>query len=166
MISMSAAICGQSIGVTLGGGFISSNSPDISSFTSTLFFNSPPLFNNFFSIRLSLLYNADYNQILPNTTNQYNPFIKGISLKEVTAQNIDPFYYVDEAFGVLVLDDRIFSGIDAVDYGIVISVGAGLELGKSAGHGFRLGAGTDYAFTFTNTYAKYFSVHLTSQYFF
>jgi hypothetical protein len=156
----------QSIGVTLGGGFFSGNSPNISSFTSSIFINSPPLFNNAFSLRLSFLYNADYNQLLPNSTNQYNPFIKGFSLKGIINQDIDPNYYLDEGIGLLVLDDRVFSGIDATDYGIVISVGAGIDLRKSSPSGFRIGAGTDYAFTFTNTYAKYFSVHLTGQYFF
>jgi hypothetical protein len=156
----------QSIGLTLGGGFFSGDSPNISSFTSSFFITSPPLFNNSFSIRLSLLYNADYNQILPNSTNQYNPFIRGVSLKGITMQEVDPVYYMEEGFGVLVLDDRIFSGMNATDYGMVISVGAGIDLRKNSLRGFRIGAGTDYAFTFTNTYAKYFSIHLSGQYFF
>ena len=156
----------QSIGLTFGGGFISGNSPNISSFTSSFFINSPPLFNDAFSLRLSFLYNGDYNALLPNSTNLYNPFIKGISLKGITMQEMDNFYYVDEGFGLLVLDDRIFSGINATDFGIVISVGAGIDLRKSSPKGLRIGAGTEYAFTFTNTYAKYFSVYLTGQYFF
>ncbi len=156
----------QSIGMTLGGGFFSSNSPNITSVNSSVFINSPQLFNNTFSLRLSFLYNVDYNQILPNTTNQYNPFIKGISLKGITKQVMDSFYFIEEGIGFLVLDDRIFSGIDATDYGLVISVGAGLDLRKSSPGGFLIGAGTDYAFTFNNTFVKYFSVYLTGQYYF
>ena len=81
-------------------------------------------------------------------------------------QEIDPIYYMEEGFGILVLDDRIFSGINSTDYGMVVSVGAGIDLRKNSLNGIRIGAGTDYAFTFTNTYAKYFSIHLSGQYFF
>ena len=156
----------QSIGLTLGGGFFSGNSPNVSAFTSSLFVNSPPVFNDAFSLRLSFFYDADYNVLLPNSTNQYNPFIKGISLKGIVTQRMDPIYYVDEGIGVLVLNDRIFSGISATDYGIVISVGAGFDLRKNSTRGFLIGAGTDYSFTFTNTFVKYFSIHLTGQYYF
>ena len=166
VITIQITIAAQSIGITLGGGFFSSNSPNVSSFTSSLFINSPRLFNDAFSLRLSLLYNADYNILLPNSTNAYNPFIKGISLKGIATQEYEPNFYLDEEIGILVLDDRIFSGIDATDYGIVISVGAGLDLRNNSPRGFRIGAGTDYAFTFTNTYAKYFSIHLIGQYYF
>jgi len=156
----------QSIGLTLGGGFFSSNSPNISAYTSSVFVDSPPIFNNAFSLRLSLLYCADYNQLLPNSTNQYNPFLKGISFKGIVSQDMEKFYYINEGIGILILDDRIFNGIDATDYGVVISFGVGIDLRKNSLVGFRIGAGTDYAFTFTNTYAKYFSIHLLSQYYF
>jgi hypothetical protein len=155
---------GQSAGVSLGGGIISSNSPNISSYSTSLFIESPILFNSF-SIRLSFLYDADYNQILPNSTNIYNPFIKGISLKGLTTQDISGNYYLDEGLGLLMLNDRIFNSTDFIDYGFVISLGAGIDLRHDKPRGFRIGAGTDFGFTVTNTYAKYFSVHLMGQYF-
>jgi hypothetical protein len=136
----------------------------VSSYATTIFLESPVLFNSF-SLRLSFLYAADYNQILPNTTNIYNPFIRGISLKGLTTQDFSGSYYLDEGLGLLVLNDRIFSGTDYIDYGVVISVDAGIDLRFSAPSGFRIGAGVDYGFTFTNTYAKYFSVHIMGQYF-
>src|ERR1035437_9779846 len=158
-------IRGQSAGVSLGGGLISSNSPNVSSFSTTLFLESPILFNSF-SIRLSFLYAADYNQILPNSTIQYNPFIKGVSLKGITTQDFSGSYYLDEGIGLLMLNDRIFNDIDYIDYGFVMSIGAGFDLRKNNPTGFRIGAGVDYGFTFTNTYANYFSLHLMGQYYF
>jgi len=155
---------GQSAGVSLGGGLISSNSPNVSSFSTTLFLESPILFNSF-SIRLSFLYDADYNQILPNSTNLYNPFIKGVSLKGLTTQNYSGSYYLDEGIGLLMINDRIFNNTDYIDYGFVMSIGAGFDLRNDNPAGFRIGAGVDYGFTFTNTYAKYFSLHLIGQYF-
>jgi hypothetical protein len=157
-------IRGQSAGVTLGGGLISSNSPSVTTYSTSFFVESPIIYNSF-SIRLSFLYAADYNQILPNSTIQYNPFIKEVSLKGITTQNFSGSYYLDEGIGFLIINDRIFSNIDYIDYGFVMSVGAGFDLRNDNPDGFRIGAGVDYGFTFTNTYAKYFSLHLMGQYF-
>ena len=165
LIAAHMSIKGESAGVSLGGGFISSNSPSVSSYSTSLFFESPNLFNSF-SIRLSILYAADYNQILPNSTNRYNPFIKGISLKGITTQNFSGSYYLDEGIGLLMLNDRIFNNSDFIDYGFVMSIGAGFDLRNDFTNGFRIGAGVDYGFTFTNTYANYFSLHLMGQYYF
>jgi len=164
LLAVITKIYGQSVGISLGGGLISSNSPNISSYATSLFIESPILFNSF-SIRLSFLYDADYNQILPNSTNLYNPFIKGMSLKGLTTQNMTGNYYLDEGIGLLMINDRIFNTSDFIDYGFVISLGAGFDLRHDKPRGFRIGAGTDFGFTVTNTYAKYFSVHLMGQYF-
>jgi len=158
-------IRGQSAGASLGGGLIKGNSPSVSSYSASLFLETPFLFNSF-SIRLSFLYAADYNQLLPNSTNQYNPFIKGVSLKGLTTQNFSGSYYLDEGIGLLMINDRIFSNTDYIDYGFVMSIGAGFDLRNGIPAGFRIGAGVDYGFTFTNTYASYFSLHLMGQYYF
>lgn len=158
-------LMGQSVGATLGGGLISDNSPNVSSYTTSLFIESPLLYNTI-SLRLSFLYAADYNQILPNSTTIYNPFIKGASLKALTSQDFSGNYYLDEGMGLLLLNDRIFSNTDYIDYGLVISIGAGIDLRNYNPTGFRIGGGTDFGFTFNNTYAKYFSVHLMGQYYF
>jgi hypothetical protein len=165
LLSAYMNIMGQSAGVSLGGGLIKSNSPSVSSYSTTLFLESPILYNSF-SIRLSVLYAADYNQILPNSTNKYNPFIKGISLKGLTTQNYSGSYYLDEGIGLLMINDRIFNNSDYIDYGFVMSIGAGFDLRNDLPNGFRIGAGADYGFTFTNTYANYFSIHLIGQYYF
>ena len=164
LIAACMNIRGQSVGATLGGGLISGNSPSVSAYSTSLFLESPLLFNSF-SIRLSFLYDADYNQILPNSTNLYNPFIKGVSLKGLTTQNYSGSYYLDEGIGLLMINDRIFNNTDYIDYGFVMSIGAGFDLRNDNPAGFRIGAGVDYGFTFTNTYAKYFSLHLIGQYF-
>ena len=164
LLTVNVNIWGQSVGVSLGAGIISSNSPNVSTYATSLFIESPNLFNTF-SLRLSFLYDADYNQILPNSTTIYNPFIKGISLKGLTTQNFSGNYYLDEAIGLLLLNDRIFNNSDFIDYGFVISLGAGFDLRHDKSSGFRIGAGTDFGFTVNNTFAKYFSVHLIGQYF-
>ena len=165
LLSAYMNINGQSAGVSLGGGLIKSNSPSVSSYSTTLFLESPILYNSF-SIRLSFLYAADYNQLLPNSTNKYNPFIKGVSLKGIATQNYSGSYYLDEGIGLLMINDRIFNNSDYIDYGFVMSIEAGFDLRNDSPTGFRIGAGADYGFTFTNTYANYFSLHLIGQYYF
>ena len=165
ILTVSMNIRGQSAGVSLGGGLIRSNSPSVSSYSTSLFLESPILFNSF-SVRMSILYSADYNQILPNTTNRYNPFIKVVSLKGLTTQNFSGSYYLDEGIGLLMINDRIFNNSDYIDYGFVMSIGTGFDLRNDLPNGFRIGAGVDYGFTFTNTYANYFSLHLIGQYYF
>jgi hypothetical protein len=165
LIAVNMNIRGQSVGATLGGGLISSKSPSVPAYSTSLFLESPLLFNSF-TVRLSFLYAADYNQLLPNSTIQYNPFIKGISLKGLTSQDFSGSYYLDEGIGLLVLNDQIFNNINYIDYGFVISLGAGFDLRKNNPAGFRIGAGVEYGFTFTNTYANYFSLHMMGQYYF
>jgi hypothetical protein len=164
ILSVFYKVNGQSIGATAGGGLISGNSPNVSAYTTTIFLESPIIYNSV-SLRLSFLYAADYNQVLPNTLAVYNPFIKGISLKALTTQEFSGNLYLDEGLGLLLLNDRIFSGTDFIDYGFVISLDAGFDLRNNSDSGFKFGAGTDFGFTFTNTYAKYFSIHLMGQYF-
>lgn len=160
------SILPQSIGAFIGGGIIGSNSPNVTSAASSLFFETGQIFNSNTTVRFSFLYCPDINEVLPSTTNRYNPFIKGISIKGISSQPASKIFYIEEGIGLLVLNDRIFSDADAIDFGFVISVGAGFDLRKDKPTGFRIGAGTDYGFTFTNTYAKYFALYLQGQYYF
>lgn len=159
------AITPQSIGAFLGGGIINANSPNITSAAGSIFFETGNVFNTNAAIRFSFLYSTDINQVLPSTTNRYSPFVKGISIKGISSQ-LSKNFYVEEGVGVIALNDRVFSDVNEIDFGFVTSVGAGFDLRKNKPTGFRIGAGTDYGFTFTNTYAKYFSLYLQTQYYF
>ena len=129
---------GQSAGATIGGGIISSNSPNVSAYTSSIFIETPVIYSSI-SLRLSFLYAADYNQILPNSTNVYNPFLKGVSLKRLTTQDFSELYYLDEGIGLQILNDSIFNNTDYIDYGMVISIGAGFDLRHGNQRGLRIG---------------------------
>lgn len=160
------AVFAQSAGAYIGGGLISANSPNISSAASALFFETGTLFNSNTLLRFSFLYSTDINAVLPSTTNKYSPFLRGVSIKGVASQPSGSNFYIEEGIGLLVLNDRIFSDVNEIDFGFVISAGAGFDLRGSNPEGFKIGAGTDYGFTFTNSYAKYFSLYLQGQYYF
>ncbi len=162
-------IFGQSninLGGYFGGGMIGGNLPNQGSFTSSLFIDFNPGFNSNLSMRVSYLYIADFNLLLPENTNQYNPFIKGFSIKAMTWQSLSKSFYIEEGIGPLALNDRTFFNLNTWDYGIVFSVVAGLEFGKSEGkREFRLGAGTEYGLTLTHTFVRYLSFQLQAQYY-
>ena len=154
-----------SVGGYLGGGVISGNTTGKGSFSSSLFLEIEPGFYRDLSFRFSFMYNTDFNSILPNSTKRYYPFIKGLGLKGITSQSIEPNYFIEEGLGLIALNDRTISGTDLWDYGVNFSIAAGFDLRDFDAQGFKLSLGTEYGLTFFNTLPSYFSLYLQAQYF-
>lgn len=153
-----------SIGGYLGGGTFSGNSTSVGGFTSSLFVEANlPLFEEVFP-RVSLIFTKDFNAILPNDSQPYNPYIWGFNFKGVTTQYFDNKIFLEEGVGLLALDDRTFIDTDVWDYGVVVSISAGFDLRNYDLKGFKLGAGAEYGLTFFNTLPKYSSLHLYLHY--
>jgi len=153
-----------SVGGYLGGGSFSGNSVSVAGFTSSIFVEANlPLFDEVFP-RVSFIYTKDFNAILPNTNQPYNPSIMGFNFKGVTTQYFDNKMFLEEGIGVLALNDRTFIDTDIWDYGIVISLSAGFDLRNFDLKGFKIGAGAEYGITFFNTLPKYSSVHAFVQF--
>ncbi len=152
------------VGGYAGGGVLSGNSPNQTSFTSSLFFEFKTPFSEIVIPRISFIYTQDFDKLLPNTTNKYYPFIRGFSLKGITSQDLSENYFIEEGGGLVVLNDHTFSDINEWNYGVVFSLTTGLELKDKNKTGWNLGIGTEYGFSFANTFAKYFSLHLQMQY--
>ncbi len=154
-----------SVGGFFGGGVIKSNSPNEGSFTSSLFVDfGPPLSS--VTYRLSFLYAGYFAMLVPGSTNRYFPFVRGISIKATTSQPVNNLVYIEEAAGLLTLNDRIFEGANEWDYGVVFSLLGGLDLRNNSPTGFKIGAGTEFGLTFNNSNAEYFSLHFQVQYVF
>ncbi len=151
-------------GINLGGGTIGGNLPTQGAFTSSFFIEANPGFNANILTRLSFIYDTDTNILLPKTTGRYYPFIKGFSLKGVTSQILSGNIYIEEGLGPLILNDRTFDNINEWDLGISFSVVVGFDLRTLANSGFKLGAGTDYGLTFTNSNVRNFSVYFNLEY--
>ena len=122
-----------------------------------------PLFQEVYP-RASFIFTKDFNAILPNTNQPYNPFILGFNFKGVTTQYFDNKMFLEEGVGLLALNDRTFSDTDIWDYGIVISLSAGFDLRNYDLKGFKIGAGAEYGITFFNTLPKYSSIHVFVQF--
>lgn len=164
------SLYGQSIlgvGAFVGGGTIKGNSPAQTSYTSSIFVETEMPFVNEALLRLSFLYAADINSILPDNRIIYKPFVKGITLKTVAGQQLENKVFLEEGIGLLLLNDRTFSDTNVLDFGICASFLTGIDLrNENVIKGFKLGAGVEYGLTFTNTLASYISFHLQGEYFF
>ena len=157
---------GIGVGGYLGGGVISGDSPNQSAFTSSVFFEFKTPFSDNILPRISFFYAQDFNRLLPESTNKYFPFLKGISLKGVASQNVSENYFVEEGAGFIAINDHTFSDTDVWNMGVVSSIIAGFDFRKSDNTGFRLGGGMEFAFSFANTFAKYLSFHVQGEYLF
>lgn len=161
--SLSQEVVG--FGGYLGGGVISGNTTGNGSVSSSLFVEADPGFYKDLSLRISFLYNTDFNSILPNSTKRYYPFIKGFSLKGITFQEIDPNLFVEEGIGLITLKDKTISGTDIWDYGVNFSIAAGFDLRNINKRGFKISLGTEYGLTFFRTLPTYFTLHFQAEYF-
>jgi len=152
-----------SVGGYLGGGSFSGNSVSVGGFTTSIFVEANlPLFEEVFP-RLSFIFTKDFNAILPNTNQPYNPFIQGFSFKGITTQYFDSKVFLEEGVGFLALNDKTFIDTDVWDYGVVISLSVGFDLRNFNLKGFKVGTGAEYGITFINTLPKYSSIHLFVQ---
>lgn len=154
------------VGGFIGGGVISGNSPNQGSFTTSVFFEFKTPFSNNIIPRIGFIYAQDFNKLLPGSTNKYFPFLKGFSLKGIASQLISEDYFIEEGAGFLALNDHTFNDIDVWNYGVVGSLVLGIDFRDESNLGFRVGVGTEFGFSFANTFAKYYSLHLQLEYLF
>lgn len=146
-------------GAYLGGGVISGNTSEKGSFSSSLFFEIDPGLYKDLSFRFSFLYHTDFNSILPGSTKRYYPYLKGLGLKGITFQNIQPYFFIEEGVGIIALNDRTISGTDEWDYGASFSIAAGFDFRKFENKGFKLSLGTEYGLTFFKTLPSFFTLY-------
>ena len=151
-------------GINLGGGTIGGNLPTQGAFSSSFFIEANPGFKANVIMRLSFIYNTDINILFPKTSGRYYPFIKGFSLKAITSQLLSGNIFVEEGLGPLLLNDRTFDNIYEWDFGVSFSIIAGFDLRDEKNNGFKLGVGTEYGLTFTNSNVRYFSVFFHLEY--
>jgi|GEM_PF-463147 hypothetical protein len=154
------------IGVNAGAGSLGGNLPSSASFNTSIFIEGNPGFDGNYLMRLTFVYVTDMNILLPNSLNNYYPFVKGISLKGIQFQDYANSIYSEEGLGILALNDRTYSTFNEWDYGAVFSALVGLDLRHGVEKGFRVGVGAEYGLTFTNTTVRYISIYLQSILFF
>jgi hypothetical protein len=152
------------VGGSLGGGYIKGNSPDIGAVTASVFIETNTvLFEEVFP-RLEYIFAKDYNAIVPNVTKPYLSWMQGFAFKGVTTQYFDSRYFLEEAVGLLALNDRTFSDTNTWGFGTVISFHGGYDLRGFNLDGFEFGLGVEYGLTFTNTLPQYLTFNFFFEY--
>ena len=157
---------GIGVGGSFGGGVISGNSPNVSAFSSSIYFEFETPFSEDIIPRISFFYSQDFNRLLPESTNRYFPFLKGISLKGVASQKVSESYFIEEAAGFIAINDHTFSDVNTWNFGVVSSIIAGFDFRDNLNIGWRLGGGMEFAFSFANTFAKYLTFNVQGDYYF
>jgi hypothetical protein len=162
----SPLVFGQSfsVGTNLGGGIISSNSPTVGSFTSSLFIEGELTSEDYLGYRLSFFYTGDFAVLLPGDNSVYYPFIKGATLKLIYSSNISDRFYFEQGLGGLVLNDRVYSDRDNWGYGFAVSVLLGKDMRDSDYQGIKLGVGAEYGLTFIEFSAYFITFYLQLSY--
>lgn len=151
----------------IGAGTIKGNFPAIFSYSfnmgidTRLFSVDDPFF------RFNFIFLKDFNSILPEERlNRYYPFLQGISLTAVKTIHFYKNAYLEESAGLLMLNDRTFSDVNLMSYGVVFSLALKLPLFDilTEKRGFFLGVETVYGLTLTNNTPQYFTVQLIGRY--
>ena len=154
-----------SIGAYLGSGYITGNSPSLTSLNTQVFIQLKTFFPDIFFTRISFIYNRDIDYYF-GTRNDYYPFIKGVSLKAITYQDLEGNLFLEEGFGFLYINDRTFSDTNSDDFGTAFSFAGGLDMRRFSSLNVKLGLGLEYGLTFNKTLADYLSIYLQGEYIF
>jgi hypothetical protein len=97
--------------VTAGIGMMSSDSPFISGFTSSVSVGAGKSYN-VVTPRLSFYYAGDFNSLLPASDRDYYSYIRALAIKGIYAVNVSGDLYYEQGLGILFVNDRIFRNTD------------------------------------------------------
>lgn len=157
----------EGFGAGMGAGTIKGNFPAVFSYSfnmgidTRLFSVDDPLF------RFNLIFIRDFNSLLPEERiNRYYPFLQGFSLTAVKTIHFYKNAYLEESAGLLMLNDRTFSDLNLMSYGVVFSLALKLPLFDilAEKRGFFLGIEIVYGLTLTNNTPQYFTLQLMGRY--
>lgn len=164
--SLTFAQIEYSAGINAGGGFISANSPNEGAFTSSIFLDAYLNPEDYLSTRIGFIYATDFNSLVPGSRKQHYPSVKGLYIKGVYSYYITHDLFMEQSLGLLTLNDKIYSDRNTWDFGIVVSLTAGIDFREEYENGFRLGIGLEYGTTFIRYTIQYYTTFFQLQYIF
>lgn len=166
-ITLTAQLKPAGVGAALGIGEIKGNSPSVTSFGSTIFFDFLPWFSNDVTIRTGFTYARKIEYFLPeNRQSRYYPSIRTFSLRGVLNFEFSSLLFVETSSGLMVINDRTFGDVNEWEPGVSFSVMGGLDFSNQNSEGFRISLGMDSGIAFTKTSASYYLINFQVQYLF
>jgi hypothetical protein len=151
------------LSLTAGTGLISSNSPYLAGFSTSVSVGAGEIYN-VISPRLSFYYAADFNSLLPSSDRNYYPFIKGLALQAMYNVYLSGDFYYEQGLGLFAANDRIYNSSNQWGAGFILSILAGADLRGEFWSGMRIGLGGEYGLTVYNAYVRYMSLFFRAQY--
>ncbi|MBI3125233.1 MAG: hypothetical protein HYZ10_12590 [Ignavibacteriales bacterium] len=156
-----------SVGASFGIGTIQGNSTSVSALSGSISTDFKLWFSDVVSFRLGYTHARMTEYFLPeNRTNKYYPFFNFYTLKGVIYQPLYKKLFIEEAAGILVLNDRTFGDTNIWEFGGTFSLLAGLDFRDLEMKGITVGLSTGYGVTLTSTNASYSFFSLNAQYYF
>ncbi len=156
-----------SIGINTGLANFESLSTPVSGLQFSLFYEFPAWFTKGFNFQAVLFYLRKTEFFLPEDSNgNYYPYFYGASFSGVMRQRIKDIFFAEEQAGLLVMKNKFFNNVDAVNYGISFGAFAGIDLRGDNIKGFLLSLGYKGAITFNGDTPTINSFLLQTQYFF
>jgi hypothetical protein len=153
-----------SVGSKVGYSSFNSSSPSVNGFTINFYVQADqPLFEEVYP-RLSLSLMKEINSILPSDKTPYYPQLLALSFSGVTAQYFDSRVYLEEAVGLLLINDKTFSDRNLCNYGVALSFLAGFDIRNFNLQGWQIGVGIEYGLTFNGYLPSYLNFYLQFQY--
>ena len=157
----------SSVGASFGTGTIQGNSTSVSALSGSISTDFKLWFSDVVSFRLGYTHARMTEYFLPeNRTNKYYPFFNFYTLKGVIYQPLYKKLFIEEAAGILVLNDRTFGDTNVWEFGGTFSLLAGLDFRDLEMKGITVGLSTSYGVTLTSTNASYSFFSLNAQYYF
>lgn len=164
IISTSVSQTRFSVGSNIGYSNFSSSSPTVDGFVVKIYLQTDqPLFEEVYP-RLSVSLLKDIKSILPADKTPYYPQMILVSFSGVTAQYFDSRIYMEEAFGIKLLNDKSFVDRNSWEYGISLSFLSGLDMRNFNLQGWQTGIGLEYGLTFSGALPSYLNFYLQFQY--
>jgi len=156
---LSTSTFSQSYNFNVGGGIgigsIKGNLPSQTSFSGKAFIELEPFIIPLNSIQFAFTFAQKLEKIIPeNRNNKYYPFIKSLSLIGKSEQFVTENLFIEEGFGLLLLNDRTYDDINTWNYGFVLNASGGTYLNRKT----KISIACDYGLTLNNTNASYFFI--------
>ncbi len=166
-LNIFAQIKFTNIGASLGTGSIKGNSPSVSSLSGSISSDFKLWFSDAVSFRAGFSHARMSDYFLPeNRTNKYYPFLNYYTLKGVIYQPLFKRLFIEEAVGILILNDRTFVDTNIWGFGGTFSLLAGLDFRDIDLYGFTIGVSTSYGVTINSTSAGYSIFAIEAMYYF
>ncbi|MCF8261602.1 MAG: hypothetical protein K9J12_12565 [Melioribacteraceae bacterium] len=171
LILFSNSLKGQERGLEFGGAVgvasLFGNFASQTSLAGTIIFDVHHPYFDGYNLSARFSYIQKFERFLPeDRKGRYYPFVKSLSIRVDLTQQLDETFFLEESFGLLLLNDHTFEIIKDWNYGVAFSGAIGLILSQTKAEIWKLYFGMDVGQTFNNLSTGFYSLQIEGKYYF